>query len=66
MWKPLDLNNPLKVDCVLWTGSGLLIISPEDWDRWAREYIENGSYKPDDLCWTPAPDPPSKQASVPM
>ena len=61
MWKPLALNNPPKVDCVLWTATGLLIIAPEDWDRWAKEYLENGPYDLDQLVWTPAPDPPGKQ-----
>jgi len=61
MWKPLDLNNPPTMDCVLWTGTGLLIISPNDWGRWAKEYLENGPYKLNEMCWTPAPNPPGQQ-----
>jgi len=61
MWKPLDLNNPPTMDCVLWTGNEMQVLSPVDWDDWAKEFFENGSYNLDEFRWTPAPDPPGQQ-----
>ena len=65
MWIPLDLNNPPMVECIVWTGGTLLFMSPDDWDCWAREYFENGTYDLDAFRWMPAPDPPGQQTNDP-